>query len=76
VQQPLLGGAADQTCAELTEYGEVEARVRLFHAEGVFPIDAGAYGIGRLPVGQVFDELKDADQGELPRSFGGSARLG
>jgi hypothetical protein len=59
VQQWLFGGAADQACAELTKYGEVEAGFRQFQAEGVLPVDAGADGIGRLPVGQVLDELKD-----------------
>jgi hypothetical protein len=76
VQQPLLGGPADQTCAELTEYGEAEAGVRQFQAEGVFPVDAGADGIGRLPVGQVLEELKDSDQREPPGGLGGSAATG
>src|SRR5262249_37963667 len=49
---------------------------RQFQAEGVFPIDAGADGLGRLPVGQVLDELKDGDQGEPPGGLGGSAAAG
>src|SRR5262245_55428987 len=76
VQQPLFGAAADQACAELTEYREVEAGVRQFQAEGIFPIEAGADGIGRLPVGQVLDELKDGDQGEPPGGLNGSAAAG
>ncbi len=56
IQQPLFGGAADQAGAELTEYGEVETGVRQFQAEGVFPSDADADGVGRLPVRQDLDE--------------------
>jgi hypothetical protein len=41
-----------------------------FQAQQVFPIDSGAEGFGRLPIGERLTELEDCDQSEPPRSQG------
>jgi hypothetical protein len=50
----------DEPSPELAQHREVEPRIRQFQAETVFPIDPTA---DRLPVGQAFDVLENADKG-------------
>ena len=56
----------DQARAELAQHGKVEAGVGELEPEGIFPVNATADGLGRSPVGQVFDKLQDTDQGKPP----------
>lgn len=67
----MLGTARDKAGAELGEYAEVEARVGQLEAERVFPVDAGAHGVGGLPIAEVFEKLQDRDQSEPPRRQAG-----
>lgn len=76
IQKPLFGRTSDQASAELTQNGVVETRVCQFQAEGVFPVDAAAEGVGRLPVRMVLDELPHRFQGQSPGGFDRSSAGG
>src|SRR4051794_35818696 len=62
----MLRPSGDQTGTELAQHAEVEARVRQFEPERVFPVNAAADGISGLPVTEVFQELKRRDQSQPP----------
>src|SRR4051794_21330772 len=66
IQQQMLRPSGDQTSTELGQHAEVEARVRQFEPERVFPVNAAADGISGLPVTEVFQELKRRDQSQPP----------
>ena len=44
----------------------MKALVGQFQTQRVLPINPGTYGLCCLPVTQIFHELHDADQSELP----------
>jgi len=52
---------ANQASTELAEHREIEACVIQFQTQQVLPIESGANGLGRLPIGQPLRELQDAD---------------
>jgi hypothetical protein len=56
IQQQGLGPAGDQASAELREPAEVKAGVGQLEAEGVLPVDAGAHGVGGLPVTEGLED--------------------
>jgi hypothetical protein len=44
----------------------MKALVGQLQTQRVLPVNPGAYGVRRLPIAQIFQELHDADHGELP----------
>src|SRR5689334_16951772 len=59
LEQILITPSGKQAGPELTQYREVEARIAKLQAEGVLQVDPAAHRLGRLPVGQVLEEVKD-----------------
>src|SRR5215210_2779599 len=55
----------------IREHAEVKARVGELEAEGVFPVDAGAHGVGGLPVTEGLEELEECHKSQPPRSQAG-----
>jgi hypothetical protein len=51
----------------------IKAGVGQFQAQGVFPVDAAADGVGGLAIGQALDVLKDRGQCEVSASWAGEA---
>jgi hypothetical protein len=68
VQQQGLGPARDEAGAELGEPAEVKAGVGQLEPERVFPVDAGAHGVGGLAVAEVLQELEHRHKRQSPRS--------
>ena len=68
VQQQMFCLPSHQTCAELRQYTEVEAWIRQLEPERVFPVNAGAHGIGGLAVTQMLQKLENSHQGQSPWS--------
>ncbi len=62
VEEQVLGPARDEARPELAEDGGVEASVDERQGEHVLPVDPTAHGIGRLPVGEAFGELKQGNE--------------
>ena len=73
VQEQVLGPARDETGAELAEHAEVETGVGQLEPERVFPVDAGAHGIGGLPITEVLQKLEDRYKSQSPRGQAGLA---
>jgi hypothetical protein len=69
LEQTLIASPGEQAGPELAQHGEVEARILKVQAEGVLQVDPAAHRLGRLPVGQVLEELKDGDQSQPPRGY-------
>src|SRR4051812_28878772 len=69
LEQVLIASSGKQTGSELAQHGEVEARIAKLQAEGILQVDPTAHRLGRLPIGQVLEELKDGDQGQAPRGY-------
>ncbi len=44
----------------------MKALVGQLQTQRVLPVNPGADGLRRLPIAEMFHELHDADQGELP----------
>jgi hypothetical protein len=76
VQEQLFGLASDQTGAELTQDGRIEAGIGQFQSQGVLPVDARADGLDGLAVRQALDVLEDGGQGEACGGESGSAAAG
>jgi hypothetical protein len=80
VQQPLEQHprrvAVEEAGAELAEHGGVEPRVGQLQPEQVLPVDAGADGLRRRTVGEVFAELQDGDEGQPPGRESGLSAAG
>ena len=66
LKQILIAPSGKQTGPELAQHGEVEARIVKLQAEGILQVNPAAHRLGRLPIGQVLEELKDGDQGQAP----------
>ena len=73
IRHQVLRPAPNETGTEFGEHAEMEAGIGQLEAERVLPVDAGAYGIGGLPITEVLEELEDRDQGQTPRCQGGLA---
>jgi hypothetical protein len=69
----VLRPARDEAGAELGENAEVETGVGQLEAEGVFPVDAGAHGVGGLPITEVLQELEHRHKSQPPRGQAGLA---
>ncbi len=54
----------------------MKALVGQFQTQRVLPVNPGADGLRRLPVTQMFHDLHDADQSELPGMESGLPRFG
>jgi hypothetical protein len=67
VKQQLFRPARHQAGAKLRQDTEVEPRVGQLEPERVFPINAGAHGVGGLTVAELFEKLQDRHQGQPPR---------
>src|ERR1700741_1749432 len=65
-----------QASAELRQHTEMEARIRQLELECVFPINAGAHGIGGLAVTQMLQKLENSHQGQPPWRKARLASLG
>jgi hypothetical protein len=76
VKEEMFGRPRKQPRAELGADGEIEAGVGQVQAEGILPVDAGAHGLGGLPVRQPFGELHDGHQRQAPRRLHGPAAVG
>ena len=73
IQQGLFETAVQQSRPKLAEHRVMKALVGQLQTQRVLPVNPGADGLGRLPITQIFHELHDADQGELPGVEGGLA---
>jgi hypothetical protein len=67
VQHHLIQAAGGDPGPELTQDRVVEAGAGQIEAERVFPVDAGAYRLCGLPVGQILRHLEDRHQGQAGR---------
>ena len=76
VQKQMLRLPSDEASAELGEHAEVEAGIRQLEPERVFPVDAGAHRVSRLPVAEMLEELEHRDQRQPPRRQAGLASGG
>ena len=76
IQQQVLGPTRDEAGAELAEHAEVKAGVGELEPEGIFPVDAGAHGIGGLPITEVLQELEHRHKRQSPRGQAGLAPSG
>lgn len=61
IQEALFGLTAEQPGPELGQDAVIEARVGELQAEGILPVDAAAYRVGGLPIGEVLHELENGD---------------
>jgi hypothetical protein len=62
-QKALLSLSGKQTGTEFTQHRKVETRISEFEAEPIFPINAASDRLCCLPIGKIFHELEDRDQG-------------
>ena len=69
LEQVLIVFSGKQARSELTENGKVKARILKLQAQGVLQVDPTAHRLGRLPVGQVLEELKHGDQSQAPGCY-------
>jgi hypothetical protein len=60
----------EEPTAKFGEHGEIKACIGQLQAEYILPIDAGAHGIGSLPIRESLSVLHDADQGQTPWGLG------
>jgi len=67
VQQKVLRPVSNKARAELRQHTETKARIGQLEPKRVLPVNAGAHGIGSLPVAQVLQELKHHDPRQAPR---------
>lgn len=65
----------DPPLPECTQYAGVKTRISQLQSQQLFPVDATAHGIRRLPVGEVFHELQHGNQSQAPRSLNCSASM-
>ena len=70
IEQELLAATDDQARAKLAQDRGIKARIRKFQPQHVLPIKPAAHSMRRLPVGQPFSELEDADERQAPGSMG------
>jgi hypothetical protein len=61
---------SQQATAKFGEDREIKARIGQFQTSHLFPINAGAHGIGGLPVCESLPILHEGDQGQSPWSLG------
>ena len=62
-----LGVMLHKAAAKLAQDGVVKTALSEFQAEQVFPVNAGAYRISSLSVGQAFPELEQRDECQTNR---------
>src|SRR5215210_2079345 len=66
----------DQALAKLAQDGGIEARIGQLQRQGIFPINASAYGGGGLLIGESFCKLHDGHERKLSGRFSGLPLLG
>jgi hypothetical protein len=71
VEPQEFGLAGDEPGPELTQHGMVDARISQLQAQGICPVQAAAYGVSRLAVGQTLGTRHDRGQRETPGRLSG-----
>jgi hypothetical protein len=70
VEEPALRAVREEPSAKLTQNGVVEAHICEVEGKQVLPVNAGADGVGRLPVGERFHELQEGHEGKSAGCLG------
>src|SRR5215472_3816961 len=70
IAQATLRSVRQEPTAKFAEHGAIKAAIGQLQAKYILPIDAGAHGIGRLPIGESLSVLHDGDQGQPPWGLG------
>lgn len=76
IQQQVLRLAGNAARTEFGEHAEVETGVGKLKSKRALPVDAGAHGVGGLPIAEALEELDDCDQGQSPWGQGRLASVG
>jgi len=63
LKEQVLRRPSDQSDATFTEDRGIEPGIRELQAQNVFSVEAAAYGVRRLPIGEPFGELASTTRG-------------